>query len=137
MIKSKRQGNRSNRPRSEVRRLPHIKKQELYIAYIDGEAVAAFWLLWRDEAFWGDREARDSIYLHTFATKREHSGRGIGNTVIQWVANFGREHKRKRLRLDCFHSNKSLISFYERSGFTSVGYIIKDGRALTFMEQPI
>jgi ribosomal protein S18 acetylase RimI-like enzyme len=117
--------------------LPRIERGELYLAYLGGEAVAAFRILWEDRPFWGEREVGDSIYLHTFAVRRSKAGLGIGEAVIEHVAGMGRARRRTKLRLDCFLSNASLIAHYERNGFVSVGTIAMKGKMMNLMVKNI
>jgi ribosomal protein S18 acetylase RimI-like enzyme len=115
--------------------LPRIERGELYLALLGGEAVAAFRILWEDRPFWGEREVGDSIYLHTFAVRRSKAGLGIGEAVIEHVAGMARARGRTKMRLDCFLSNASLIAYYERNGFVSVGTIAMKGKTLNLMER--
>jgi GNAT superfamily N-acetyltransferase len=117
--------------------LPRIAGRELYLAYLENEPVTAFRLLWEDRSFWGDREVGDSIYLHTFAVKRSHAGLGIGEVVIKWVADLGRERGRTKVRLDCFLSKAGLVSFYYSNGFASVGTTSIKGKSMNLMERLI
>ena len=117
--------------------LPRIERGELWLAELDGEPVAAFRVLWRDEMFWRERETGDSIYLHSLAVQRSHAGRGIGEAVINEVAAMGRQQRRTKIRLDCFQTSAGLVTYYGRIGFASVGSIEVDGKALSLMERPI
>lgn len=117
--------------------LPRIQRGELFIAVLHDEPVAVFRLLWEDRPFWGDREVGDSLYLHTFAVRRSHAGRGIGAAVIKAVADMGRHRGRSRLRLDCFQANLSLVAFYERQGFVRMGTTTMGGQLMTLMEMAI
>lgn len=117
--------------------LPRIDRGELFLAHIENEPVSAFRSLYADRPYWGDREVGDSIYLHSFAVRRSKAGLGIGNTVIEMVANMGRKRGLATVRLDCFLANSGLISFYERNGFKSAGTIEANGKALNLMERDI
>ena len=117
--------------------LPRIDRGELFLAYLENEPVAAFRILQEDRGFWGDREVGDSIYLHSFAVRRSKAGLGIGNAVIEMVANMARTRGLARLRLDCFLANSGLISFYERNGFSSIGTTTVMGKTLNLMEKVV
>lgn len=117
--------------------LPRIDRGELHLVYMDGEPVSAFRILYEDRAFWGEREVGDSIYLHTFAVRRSKAGLGIGNAVIEMVAGMGRKRGLAKFRLDCFHANTRLISFYERNGFSSIETKVVNGKMLNLMERII
>jgi ribosomal protein S18 acetylase RimI-like enzyme len=117
--------------------LPRMERGELFLAYLDGEPVSAFRLLWEDRPFWGEREVGDSVYLHTFAVRRDRAGLGIGEAVIETVVGMGRERGRTRVRLDCFLSSTGLIGYYERNGFVSVGTASMQGKVVALMERAI
>lgn len=117
--------------------LPRIERGELFIGLIEHEPVAAFRILWEDRPYWGMREVGESIYLHTFAVRRNKAGAGIGEAIIAKVANKGLERAREKIRLDCSLSSAGLIAWYERNGFISVGTIFMNGKMMNLMERPI
>jgi GNAT superfamily N-acetyltransferase len=117
--------------------LPRIERNELYLAFERSEAVGAFRILWEDVPFWGERETGESIYLHTFAVRRNRAGQGIGSAIIEQVAAMGRERGRHNVRLDCALSSTRLITFYERNGFVSSGTIFLGGTMMNLMEREI
>lgn len=126
-----------NSPFDDGWMLPRIERGELFLALADGQPVAAFRLLYEDRPFWGEREVGDSIYLHTFAVRRDRAGQGIGSAVIDRVADMARQRGLAKLRLDCFLANTNLISFYQRNGFTPVGTVTVSGRMMGLMERAI
>ncbi|WP_430246210.1 GNAT family N-acetyltransferase [Neorhizobium sp. DAR64861/K0K2] len=115
--------------------LPRIERGELFLGLVEHEPVAAFRILWEDRPYWGMREVGDSIYLHTFAVRRNKAGTGIGEAIIAKVANMGIERGRE-IRLDCSLSSSRLIAWYERNGFISVGTISMSGKMMNLMERP-
>lgn len=117
--------------------LPRITRGELFLAWLDDHAVAAFRLVLEDRLFWGDKDIGDSIYLHSFAVRRDKAGRGIGEAVIECVMAMGRDRGLAKLRLDCFLANAGLVAFYERNGFRSVGTTTVRGQRLNLMEKAI
>lgn len=117
--------------------LPRIERGELFLAYMDSQAVAAFRILWEDRPYWGEKETGDSIYLHTFAVRRDKAGDGIGKTVIEKIAGMGRERGLANIRLDCSLSSSKLIAYYEQNGFASVGTTFMNGKMMNLMERPL
>lgn len=117
--------------------LPRIDRSELFLVYMGGVPVSAFRILWEDHRYWGDREIGDSIYLHTFAVRRDKAGFGIGQAVIEIVVSMGRERGLDKIRLDCFLSSARLIAYYKRNGFASVGTVSIRGKILNLMERII
>lgn len=126
-----------NYPLDDQWLLPRIERGELFLGLIEHEPVAAFRILWEDRPYWGMREDGDSIYLHTFAVRRNKAGAGIGEAIIAIVANTGLERGREKIRLDCSLSSARLIAWYERNGFTSVGTIFMNGKMMNLMEHPV
>lgn len=117
--------------------LPRIERGELFLALIEHAPVAAFRILWEDRPYWGMREIVDSIYLHTFAVRRNKAGQGIGEAVISKVAQMGMERGREKIRLDCSLSSARLIAWYERNGFRLEGTIFMNGKMMNLTERPI
>ena len=117
--------------------LPRIDRSELFLVYLGSVPVSTFRILWQDHAYWGDREIGDSIYLHTFAVRRDKAGSGIGQAVIETVVGMGRERGLAKVRLDCFLSSARLIAYYQRNGFASVGTALISGKILNLMERII
>lgn len=126
-----------NYPFDDEWMLPRIERGELYLAFQGSEPVGAFRILWEDIPFWGDRETGESIYLHTFAVRRDRSGQGLGSAIIAHVAEMGRVRGRINVRLDCALSSTKLITFYERNGFVSCGTIFLGGTMMNLMEREI
>lgn len=117
--------------------LPRIERGELYLALLGSEPIGAFRILWEDVPFWGERETGESIYLHTFAVRRDRAGQGLGSAIIERVVMMGRECGRRNIRLDCALSSKRLITFYERNGFVFSGTIFLGGTMMNLMEREI
>ncbi|GJD48290.1 hypothetical protein OPKNFCMD_1007 [Methylobacterium crusticola] len=117
--------------------LPRIARGELFLVHLGPVPVATFHILWHDRPCWGDREVGDSLYLHTFAVRRDKAGLGVGRAAIETVVGLGRERGRDKVRLDCFLSSARLIAYYARNGFASVGTTSVNGRALNLMERII
>lgn len=126
-----------SRPFDDAWMLPRLERGELFLAWLDGEPVAAFRLLHEDRPFWGDREVGDSLYLHSFAVRRGLAGLGVGAAVIGRIVDRARAQGRNRVRLDCFLSSAPLIAYYERCGFASVGAVTVQGRRMNLMERAV
>lgn len=123
------------RPFDDAWMLPRIERGELFLACDAAGPVASLRLLWEDRPFWGAREVGDSLYLHSFAVRRDRAGCGLGRATIEAVAAIARARGRRRLRLDCFSANRGLIAYYGRAGFVSAGAVTVDGRAMALMER--
>lgn len=117
--------------------LPRIERGELFLAYMDSQPVTAFRILLEDRPYWGEKETGDSIYLHTFAVRRNKAGNGIGKTVIEKIAGMGRARGLAKMRLDCSLSSSRLIAYYEQNSFASVGTTFMNGKMMNLMERPL
>ncbi|WFU07470.1 GNAT family N-acetyltransferase (plasmid) [Rhizobium sp. CB3171] len=126
-----------NYPFDDEWMLPRIERGELFLAYLEELPVAAFRILWEDRPYWGAKETGESIYLHTFAVRRDKAGHGIGETVIDKIVEMGRKRNLVNIRLDCSLSSSRLIAYYERNGFASVGTTLMNGKMMNLMERPL
>jgi GNAT superfamily N-acetyltransferase len=92
---------------------PGLADGNVWVAEVDGAAVATLTLDWSDAVLWPD-DGRAG-YLHRFATRR--AGTGLGAALLEWCADTVRAGRRDRLRLDCPAENRALRGYYERAGF--------------------
>ncbi|MEU6430017.1 N-acetyltransferase [Microbispora sp. NPDC046973] len=79
---------------------------------VDGHADPEFWTP-------ADRPG-DALYVHKLAVSRTYSGRGLGETLLDWAALRAAAHDRPYLRLDCAKDNARLQSYYRKAGFRHV-----------------
>ena len=125
------------RPFDDAWMRPRLERGELFLACDAAGPVASLRLLWEDRPFWGARETGDSLYLHSFAVRRDRAGCGLGRAVIETVADRARARGRSRLRLDCFAANERLVAYYARNGFVPAGAVAVDGRTMALMERAL
>ena len=88
----------------------------LYLATVDGEAVATFSLLPEDPLLWPDAPD-DALYLHRFAVREGNSGSGVGSAALAWMEEEARRFGRRFIRLDTHRDNRGIRAYYERAGF--------------------
>ncbi|MFL6020082.1 MAG: GNAT family N-acetyltransferase [Gaiellaceae bacterium] len=113
-----------------------IERGEVYLAEIDGDAVATVTLLWDDPTYWGDRPA-DAAYVHKLAVSRACAGQRIGSAIVDWADATAAAAGRSYLRLDCLGENPSIRAYYERLGFEHRGDLVVNGRAMSIYERPV
>ena len=65
----------------------------LFVAGVDGEAVATVSLLEVDEEYWPGAPP-DALYLHKLGVRRSHAGFGIGRAIVEWSADHARTNGR-------------------------------------------
>jgi ribosomal protein S18 acetylase RimI-like enzyme len=121
-------------PRDEL--AAAIERGEVYLAELDGDAVATVTLLWDDPKYWGARPP-DAAYVHKLAVSRAAAGRRIGQTLVEWADNTAAAAGREFLRLDCLRDNPGIRAYYERLGFEHRGDLVVNGRGMSIYERPV
>lgn len=99
-----------------------LETAEVYLVFVDDEAVGTVSVQWEDPQNWDER-GRDGLagYVHGLAVKRSIRGRGLGAQLIEFAASVARGMERSILRLDCMATNAALRSYYLRNRFQEVG----------------
>jgi GNAT superfamily N-acetyltransferase len=121
-------------PRDELARA--IERGEVYLAELDGDAVATVTLLWDDPSYWGDRPP-DAAYVHKLAVRRACAGKRIGEAIVAWADETARARGRDYLRLDCLADNPGIRAYYEQMGFEHRGDLVANGRNMSLYERRI
>jgi predicted N-acetyltransferase YhbS len=121
-------------PRNEI--AAAIERGEVYVAELDGEAVATVTLLWDDPMYWGDRPA-DAAYVHKLAVRRACAGRRIGSAIVEWADATAAAAGRAFLRLDCLGENPGIRTYYEQLGFEHRGDLVVNGRNMSIYERHV
>ena len=93
---------------------------EVFIGELVVKPVIAALLQDRDPDIWPDDGT--ALIVHKLAVRRAYAGRGLANRMLDFAAEHARAQGRKWLRLDTDATRPKLRSFYERAGFTHVGY---------------
>ena len=113
-----------------------IERGEVYVAELDGDAVATVTLLWDDPTYWGERPA-DAAYVHKLAVRRACAGQRIGTAIVEWADATAATSGRRFLRLDCLRKNPGIRTYYERLGFEHRGDLVVGGRDMSIYERPV
>lgn len=116
--------------------LEGIRKEEFYFAFDDMNIVGMYRLQDEDEVFWGKRTDKAG-YIHSFTTKREYVGKGIGMLILRDIEKKSYEKGVTYLRLDCGWKVTGLRKYYEEYGFKVVGEVSLFGEILTLYEKEI
>ena len=95
----------------------------LFVATIDGVAVAKVSLFDVDERFWPGAP-HDALYLHKLGVRRSHAGLGIGGAIVEWTAEYARTEGKEFVRLDCPAGNPRVRAYYEAAGFVHRGDVV-------------
>jgi GNAT superfamily N-acetyltransferase len=106
-----------NRPliEKEIREGYHWKIVE------EGRIACFFSIAFNDRLVWDERDADPSIYLHRIVTNPAFRGRGYVKHIVAWAEAFGRDNKKKWLRLDTGRDNQKLNAYYQQCGLTFCG----------------
>jgi GNAT superfamily N-acetyltransferase len=121
-------------PRDEIDAA--IERGEVYVAELDGDAVATVTLLWEDPTYWGERPA-DAAYVHKLAVSRACAGQRIGAAIVEWADVAAAAAGRAFLRLDCLRDNPGIRAYYERLGFEHRGDLVVNDRNMSIYERPV
>jgi GNAT superfamily N-acetyltransferase len=115
-----------------------VSRQEVYVAEVEGRAVATVTVLEDDPVYWGERPP-DALYVHKLVVRREHAGRGLGAALVEWVDERAAEAGREFLRLDCLRDDPGIRAYYEGLGFEHCGDFDDTGRGLqlSLYERPV
>ncbi|GAA3445059.1 GNAT family N-acetyltransferase [Planomonospora venezuelensis] len=98
---------------------PLIEEGAMYL--VDGEGGPAATVALdghADPEFWTAEDGPGSaLYVHKLAVARGHSGRGLGEALLDWAGLRVLAAGRRWLRLDCAKDNPGLQGYYRRQGF--------------------
>ncbi len=98
-----------------------IAASEIYVVRENDHVVASVSIGWSDELVW-DKQVEPSGYIHGLMVSRSHAGRAIGRWLLGWSETHISEVGRSLARLDCVRANGKLRRYYERAGYSLVGY---------------
>lgn len=110
--------------------------EEFYFVENSYGIVGMYRLQFEDEMFWGKRSDRAG-YIHSFTTKRELNGNGIGQEILTHIECYLRCKGVDYLRLDCSPTIQGLCKYYENYGFIGVGEIELFGERLRLYQKTI
>ncbi|NJN81937.1 MAG: GNAT family N-acetyltransferase [Caldilineaceae bacterium] len=62
-----------------------LGRGEVWLAYVDGEAVGTLRLLLQEALVWPEIVQGEGLYLFTLAVRRSRAGQGIGEALLAWA----------------------------------------------------
>ena len=68
-------------------------------------------------SFYGNDDVDQMIYLTIIAISPQFKGHGFGTAVLNYLEKFGREHNRKKIKLEVDKDNTNAVCFYRKNGF--------------------
>ena len=96
----------------------YVQRSEFFVAWVGGDIVGVFRLIWSDVEYWGELEDGEAGYIHTLAVDRAWNGYGIGRAMVAWAEERIKEKGRRYARLDC---SATFRHYYEAAGYRQVG----------------
>ena len=78
----------------------------------EGPLLGIVWLEPKDSTTW---------YLGLLTVRPDQQARGLGKTILAAAEDFVRAHGGTRIRMTVLHVRETLISWYERRGYTLTG----------------
>ena len=108
--------------------------ENFYIGKIDGIAVCAFILQWRDSEYWADT-TKEAAYLHKLCVKREFAGKNMTRFIIEAISQLCKNRGIKYIRLDTALDEEAVKKIYLKLGFKIVNIIdYPNGRSVALYE---
>jgi GNAT superfamily N-acetyltransferase len=113
--------------RSEEDRSNRIRRDliagKTWMLHDHGQTVATITADPQDYPVWPPEQQRElAVYVRRLVVSREHAGRRLGSTLLDWAGlTARREYEARWIRVDAWRTNKELHAYYERQGFTSCG----------------
>ena len=122
-----------------------VKKEQSYLAELEGEAVATFALIddgepTYDEIYSGHwitgDDSRDYVAIHRVAISVRCRGSGLSGKIIEYAASFAKKLGRSSLRIDTHKGNLVMRRMLEKNGFVYCGVIyLKSGESRVAYEK--
>lgn len=97
----------------------------------DRQVIATLSLNGPDPDFWGWAEPVDqanAVYLGKMIVARSHSGKGIGDALLNWASRRAADVGKKWVRIDVRRDNNRLHRYYLDRGFEHVRTYHSPGR---------
>jgi GNAT superfamily N-acetyltransferase len=113
--------------RSEEDRSTRIRRDltagKTWLLRDGGLAVATITAAQEDYPTWpAERQREPAVYTHRLVVSRDHAGRRLGSTLLDWAGLAARkDYGAEWIRVDVWRTNKELHDYYEDQGFTFCG----------------
>ncbi len=99
-----------------------IDEKRLFKLVIDKQIACIWTITYSDAQIWENKDNDESIYIHRIATNPEFRGNDFVKIIVKWAKDFAVANHKKFIRLDTCGRNERLISHYQKSGFTFLGF---------------
>ena len=93
------------------------KEEDFYIVTADGEFAGSFCVVDYDPNVWINDPCGKYLYIHKIIVMEKYSGQGLGDYILSFFKDLGREAGVSSVKLDVRDYKKKLRRLYERNGF--------------------
>jgi len=100
-----------------------IKEQRQWKIVIDNQIACNWVITFEDQEIWGERDNKDSIYIHRICTKPMFRGNRYIDEIVKWSGHYAKQAGKRFIRLDTLGNNTKLIEHYTSAGFTFLGMV--------------
>ncbi len=76
----------------------------------------------KDFMYWG-KQTEKAKYVHSLVVNEEFNGQGLGQLILEHIAEEAKAESCQYLRLDADSKNPKLCSYYAKLGFEQVGSV--------------
>jgi GNAT superfamily N-acetyltransferase len=101
-----------------------IRQRTTWICWRDATPAATITADPREDPYWSDvHRGEPAVYVHRLVVSRKYAGRGLGAALLDWAGDTARrEHGAAWIRVSAWTTNLSLHDYYERQGFSFIGF---------------
>ena len=111
------------------------KEENFCVGMVNGEAVCAFILQWKDSQYWKNVPEYEAAYLHKFVVRRAFAHRNMTQSVVEAIKQECYKRGIKYIRLDTGLDEKEVRKIYLNAGFKIVDIIdYPNGRSMALYE---
>lgn len=100
-----------------------IDEDNFYIGKVSDSNACCMILQWNDTLFWPKAKENEAGYMHKLCVRREYSGKGLSQKMVEFAVEECRRRNVGYLRLDAGWYKEKLHNLYESLGFEMVGKI--------------
>jgi ribosomal protein S18 acetylase RimI-like enzyme len=94
-----------------------IENKNQYKVVIASKPALVFSVCYDDVLIWREHEKGDAIYLHRIVVNPEFKGQKLFGAIVDWSVNHCRQKSLKKVRIDTWANNPTIIDYYKSFGF--------------------
>ena len=97
-----------------------IEQGNQYKVLVDSAIGIVFSVGYSDKIIWRSMDTGDSVYLHRIVVNPDCKGRKLFGVILEWAIQHAKEKGLKSIRMDTWATNPTIISYYQKFGFSFV-----------------